>query len=210
MNYTKEVLRYVTFGANNYVFGSNVPSTVNNDLGHTIITNTAPVNGFINANSPKPPRATQRTATGTNTSWASAEKLPTLRNTGWTIQQPKTRNINLLNGSKRVVTVYVVTGGIKYAWNMPKELHAKISTFLSGLGIELATANDIPNLIWGASAPKPALATLFVEGGEDGNDIHTTFCSQASEDNLPTGWQLKRPRLSLQQYLFGTLATEQL
>lgn len=79
---------------------------------------------------------------------------------------------------------------------MPTETIATITqATLTALGIQLATAADIPTLVWGASLPRPAKATFFSAAGPGGGDNLSTFVGQAQEDTLPTGWRLISPRI---------------
>jgi hypothetical protein len=79
---------------------------------------------------------------------------------------------------------------------MPIESRDKITlATLTALGVNIATAIDIPTLVWGASLPRPAKASFFLETGPGGGDNLTTFVGQAEENTLPVGWKLIKPRL---------------
>ena len=181
-----------------YVFGTNVDAIARTALGHVPVTAAVPAFAFQGGNSPKPRRAKLLTADGWNSSFVTNvdATLTTLRTTGWQVGRPPLRRAIISGTTARAVTVYVLVRGIKYAWNMPSETRVKITdATLTALGINIATAADIPTLVWGATLPRPAKAQTFITGGTQGGDLLSTFVGQAVEDALPANWKLKAPRI---------------
>lgn len=181
-----------------YVFDTNVDSIARTALGHIPITTTVPAFAFQGGNSPKPVRGKILTADGWNSSFATnvPATIATLKAAGWQIGRPPKRRALITGTTARASTVYVTVRGIKYAWNMPTETRTKITdTIMTALGINVATAADVPTLVWGASLPRPAKAQTFLTGGTQGGDRITTFVGQAQEDNLPANWKLVSPRI---------------
>ena len=181
-----------------YAFNTNVDTIARTALGHTALPATVPPLAFQGGNSPKPKRARILTADGWNSSFVTsvAATQTTLKAAGWQIgKDPKKRGI-ITGTSARAVTVYVTVRGIKYAWNMPRETATTITAAtMTALGINIATAADIPTLVWGASLPRPAKVQFFNPTGPGNGDILSTFVGQAQEDSLPAGWKLKAPRI---------------
>ncbi len=180
------------------VFETNVDSVARTALGHIPVLTAVPAFAFQGANSPKPTRAKILTADGWNSSFvtAVATTQAALKEVGWQIGRAPQRRAIISGTTARAVTVYVTIRGIKYAWNMPSETRVKITdATLTALGINIATAADIPTLVWGATFPKPAKAQTFITGGTQGGDLLSTFVGQAVEDNLPANWKLKSPRI---------------
>lgn len=181
-----------------YVFDTNVDAVARTALGHVPITTTVPAFAFQGGNSPKPQRAKILTADGWNSSFVTnvAATQATLRTAGWQIGRAPKRRALIAGTTARAVTVYVTVRGIKYAWNMPTETRDKITAAtLTALGINIATAADVPTLVWGATLPRPAKAQTFITGGTQGGDLLSTFVGQAQEDSLPANWKLKSPRI---------------
>jgi hypothetical protein len=118
---------------------------------------------FYGANSPKPPRATLRTATATQSSFYDVAKADTLAKAGWLLTRAgKTRGIKTAG---KMVTVAVDTPrGYLYAWN--------ITVGDKDMAIELGA--EVPSnanlLVWG-SFPKPPRASKIVGSGRA-----STFC----------------------------------
>lgn len=181
-----------------YVFTTNVDSAARTALGHAVVPATVPALAFQGANSPKPRRARKLTADGWNSSFITsvATTVAAAKLAGYQVSgTPKKRGLVPTSGA-RSTTVYVVVRGIKYAWNMPNESITAITpATLTLLGIEIATATDLPTLVWGASLPRPAKAKFFNPTGPGGGDVLSTFVSQAKEDSLPQGWRLIKPRI---------------
>lgn len=190
-----------------YAFETNVDTEERVALGHTAITGDAyPPGSFIGANSPKPRRARRLSATGWNSSFVAEvpATITALKAAGWQVSRPPKRRAIIPStlASARVTTVFVSIGGIKYAWNMPRETLTKINTSggVAALGIELATAADTNTLVWGPSIPKPARAQFILATGGtgtpiDGQDILSTFVTPSIEDSLPAGWKIITPRI---------------
>lgn len=181
-----------------YVFATNVDSVARTTLGHTPVPATTPALAFQGGNSPKPRRARILTADGWNSSFIAATPavIAAAKAAGWQVQKSTKRRGLVPTSGTRATTVYVTVRGIKYAWNIPNETIATITqATLTALGVEIATAADLPTLVWGASTPVPAKATFFSAAGPGGGDNLSTFVSQAQEDSLPTGWRLVSPRI---------------
>jgi hypothetical protein len=182
-----------------YVFETNVDTVERTGLGHVTLPAIVPALAFKGGNSPKPRRARRRTADGWNSSFCAATPatvVTALKTAGWQVGKiPKRRGI-ITGTTARATTVYVTVRGIKYAWNMTVEsLNTMTQATATALGIERATAADIPTLVWGASIPKPAKVQFFNTAGPGNGDFLTTFVGQAQEDNLPAGWKLIAPRI---------------
>jgi hypothetical protein len=182
-----------------YVFATNVDTDARTILGHTTVPATVPALAFQGGNSPKPKRARKLTADGWNSSFISSTPatVTAAKSAGWQISNStKSRGLVPTSGA-RATTVYVTVRGIKYAWNMPNETRDTIKqAVLTTLGVEIATAADLPTLVWGATLPRPAKAQFFNALGPGGGDVLSTFVGQAEENNLPQGWRLIRPRIT--------------
>jgi len=181
-----------------YVFSTNVDTVARTALGHTPVPDVVPALAFQGGDSPKPRRATRLTADGWNSSYISATPavVTAARSAGYQVSRREIRRGRVPAAGARATTVYVLIRGIKYAWNIPNETIATITqATLTALGIEIATATDEATLVWGASLPKPAVATFFSAAGPGGGDQLSTFVAQAREDSLPTGWRIKEPRI---------------
>lgn len=184
-----------------YVFETNVDQEERANLGHTVVPATVPPLAFKGGNSPKPRRAKRLTADGWNTSFISetpAAIPAALKAAGWQIERPKANQGIITGTTARAVTVYVTVRGIKYAWNMSTETRAAITdATLTALGIQIATAADIPTLVWGASLPRPGIVQFRRTATPLGGTVDnlSTFVGQAQEDTLPAGWKLAKPRL---------------
>lgn len=171
-----------------YGFMTNADSGTRTALGHTIVPGSYPSGLVIGANAPKPPRAKKFTATGTESSFCSADAVATARAAGWKVSAGKQRNGASSAKSK---TVYVTHEGNKIAWKMPAFLHTNISADLAGLGILLATSTEL-ELVFGVRYPKlPRVAKINV--AQDGSSSrYTTYCDPSKLDNLPAGWTTVR------------------
>lgn len=192
-------------GALKYVFETNIPSTLYNDLGLTAIPDITKVGtgAFYAANAPKPRRARKKnTATGYDSSFISDGTVQTARAAGWVVTPPRKRAI-IPKGTTNAksFTVFVNILGIKYAWNIATETATKLTdATMTALGIEVATKTDEPSLVWGASVPKPARVQLIIEAGTDGADVITTFIDPLKEDNLPAGFKVVKPKVTWADY----------
>ena len=139
--------------AANYVFLSNVDMTnLGTDAGVTEIKTASdvPAVAFVNANCPKPPRCIKKVATGTKSTFCDPVVAASkgIKSVGGRVS----RSIHLEAGSSKVVSVYVVTGGIKRAWNMSKTQHAKIKAELGQLGIVACDGKDTAEYVWGCGS----------------------------------------------------------
>jgi hypothetical protein len=181
-----------------YVFATNVDAAARTLLGHTAIADVVPPLAFQGGDSPKPRRAKKLTADGWNSSFISsaAAVIAAAKAAGYQITRGGKKRGRVPAAGARATTVYVLVRGIKYAWNMSNESLATITqATATALGINIATAADEATLVWGASLPKPAVATFYNAAGPGGGDQLSTFVDQAKEDTLPAGWRLKEPRI---------------
>jgi hypothetical protein len=207
MSYKKKAAYTVPVDSLTCVFMSNQDMTsLNTPAGISSYTGNATVvtlGEFVNANSPRIPRLEIRTTTGKKKS-TFCNPLVVPQGAG-TVKTPKRqyRGITLDSAGKNVITCFVLIMGIKRAWNMRRTQYDKISTDLTGLGIELATANDVKDLVWGCSAPYPAKAKKFDSTGEDNGNEYTTFIAPTKENNPPTGWSVIGSNLSVGQFMAG-------
>lgn len=203
-NYGATKLLSVPSTAGIYLYKSNIgPASVLTDCGVTEVDLAAvPATAFLAANSPKPPRATQMTPTGSNSTFCAQASIATARAAGYTISQGRIKGVTTASAASKVVTCYVLCDGIKYAWNMNATRYARLTTDLAGLGVEAATATDRNTLVWGSTVPKPAVAAKFFEAGEGGGDSLSCFVASAKEADLPEGWKLIKPSITKESY-FG-------
>lgn len=203
-NYGATQLLSVPSTAGIYLYKSNInPESVLTACGVTAVDFAAiPASAFMGANSPKPPRASQMTPLGSNSTFCDKAKISALKADGYTISQGRVRGISTASAASKVVTCFVTCDGVKYAWNMNAARYARLSGDLAGLGVEAATDADRPTLVWGSTVPRPAIASKFFETGEDGGDTLRCFVASAKEDNLPEGWRLVKPSITKETY-FG-------
>lgn len=171
-----------------YGFKTNVDSSFASLCGHLPLSASGTVPGIVfGANAPKPGRATRRRDSGivdsTYYSWAV---LSTIRATaGVSYTSPRRRVSNRQNRRSRPVKTRIES--IDYAWNMPLRTFNDLGGALAQLGVEPVTASDT-NLVWGASKPKPPVASFMTNAGR----TRTTFISPTRINNLPEGWVLVR------------------
>jgi hypothetical protein len=160
-----------------YGFMTNIDAAQSTQLGHQAVTGT--VQGIVfGANSPKPARASRRFATGVVSSFINAGTIATARGQGWRVGKGRLRR----GGSTlKASRVYVTFQTIRYAWELPNDVAAKIGN-LGQLGIQSSTAADT-NLVFGAQRPKPPRATRVV-----GEDRVSTFFDPSR--TLPAGWSV--------------------
>jgi hypothetical protein len=167
-----------------YGFRSNIDEATATILGHTIIAGEYPVGLVIGANSPKPPRASRRQASGYQSSWCSSTAVVAARAAGFTVRAGKRRRAR---SSSRSATVYVSDGGLKLAWNIPRTTYQRIiQNDLTALGIKTAGAGD-EDLVFGQSYPKKPRVSFFASGA-DGVDIISTYADPSKLNSLPNGW----------------------
>ena len=117
-----------------YGFRTTVKETTSTTLGHQVLDVNTPVTGLIyKANSPKPRRASRRTATGLESSFIAPSAVAAAVAAGFDIVKAKP------NGRKSLtqlqVPVYVTVNGVKYAWGMRKAQKAKLGANFAALGI---------------------------------------------------------------------------
>lgn len=155
------------------------------ELGQSEVPANYPPGLVIGANSPKPARATKKTATGSKSGFVGTTEIPTARAAGWKVGRSK-RRVGASNS--RTKTVYVNIGGVKYAWPMSAENFTAIGADREVLGIEEATANDV--LVFGASYPKPPRVAKIVGAGTANETSYSAFVDPDSLDNLPDGYVL--------------------
>lgn len=192
-----------------YAFTTNVDLNERVALGHNAVTGLYSIGSFIGANSPKPRRARRLGPTGWNSSFVAEvpATIAALKAAGWQVSRPPKRRAIVPStlASARVTTVYVSIGGIKYAWNMPRETFVKITQdVLTSLGIQIPTQLETDTLVWGSTIPKPAKAQFIVATGGtgtpiDGQDLLTTFVSPTAEQSLPAGWKIIKPKVLFNQ-----------
>ena len=181
-----------------YVFQTNVDASARTALGHVAVPDTVPALAFQGGESPKPRRAKRLTADGWNSSFIAETPavITAARASGYQVSKAGKRRGRVPSAGSRATTVYVNVRGIKYAWNIPNESLATMTqATATALGISIATAADEATLVFGASIPKPAVATFFSAAGPGGGDQLSTFIDQSKEDTLPTGWRIKKPRI---------------
>lgn len=139
-----------------YGFRTTVKESTSTTLGHQALDLNTPVNGLLlGANSPKPRRASRRTATGLESSFVAPAAVAAAVAAGFDIVKAKP------NGRKSItqfqIPVYVTVNGVKYAWGMRKAQKAKLGANFGVLGIKEATGQE-QDLVFGASFPKPPRA----------------------------------------------------
>lgn len=197
-NYGATSLLAVPSVAGTYLYRSNIgPASVLTDCGVTeAVLASLPADAFFGANSPKPPRATQKTPLGSNSTFCDAAKIAALKADGYTVKPGKVNSLNLAASASGVVTLYVLVDGVKYAWNMNQARYTRLTAELEALGVEAATAADRNTLVWGATCPKPGVASKFFEAGEGGGDTVSCFVSSAKEVDLPAGWRLVKASIT--------------
>lgn len=213
-NYGSGVMAYVPFarwGNLKYGFRCRIKESYFDDLG--IIKINPSGTGFslqglaFGVNSPKPPRATKTTVTGTETSFCDEAKIGTLLAADWDIKGAKIRGIGDSSFAK---AVYVTINGLKYAW-MSAETPVNPPGFATA-DIKPVAANDL--VIIGASFPKPPRMKVNLKstGGDAANPttsklgVYSTFVDPTKVDDLTSvGWKLaaraKNTVQDLQAYL---------
>jgi hypothetical protein len=198
-NYGKGNMVYVPFtrwGNLKYGFRCRIKESYFDDLG--IIKINPSGTGFsiqglaIGVNSPKPPRATKITVTGTETSFCDEAKIPTLLADDWEIKGAKIRGISDSSFAK---AVYVTINGIKYAW-MSAEAPINPPGYATA---DIKPVGDNDLVVIGASFPKPPRMkvnlkeTTGAPGSETTSKLGTfsTFVDPTKVDDLTSlGWRL--------------------
>lgn len=168
-----------------YGFRTTCKDSTSTALGHQPLIVTTPVQGLIfKANSPKPRRASRRTATGIESSYVAEASVVSAKQAGWDIT--KARPNGRKSASQFQIPVYVTVNGVKYAWGMHKTQLAKLGTNFDSLGIKKAIGTE-EDLVFGASFPKPprvrSLATVG-KGATATSVSSTTFYDPSNEAQL--------------------------
>lgn len=142
----------------------------------------------VGANSPKPPRASKKTAgKGSESSFFNFNNLAALRSDGWTIT---TGSIAVPSVTELAIPVFVelVFGSvtIRYGWLMSKAQLNVLGSDAANLGIETVTDDNFNTVLFGVNSPKPKRAQkTLANGGKV-----TSYVSTAAEDSLPAGWSM--------------------
>jgi len=168
-----------------YGFRTTAKTSTSTALGHVTLDAATPINGLIfKANSPKPRRASRRTATGIESSFIAPASVAAAVAAGWDITKAKP------NGRKAVsqfqVPVFVTVNGVKYAWGMRRTQIVKLKDNFAALGIKLATGAE-QDLVFGASFPKPPRCqSIVTEGkGTSAKSISSnTFYDPSNEEQV--------------------------
>lgn len=161
-----------------YGFRTTVKESTSTILGHATLDVSTPVTGLIyKANSPKPRRASRRTATGLESSFIAPAAVVAAVAAGFDIT--KARPNGRKSRSQFQIPVYVTVNGVKYAWGMRKTQKAKLGANFGALGIKEATGSE-QDLVFGASFPKPPRAQSIVTS-KDGSISSNTFFDPTNE-----------------------------
>lgn len=169
-----------------YGFRTTVKESTSTLLGHQVLDASTPVIGLIyKANSPKPKRASRRTATGIESSFIAPSAFTSALAAGFDITKarPKGRKSN----TQFQIAVYVTINGIKYAWGMRKTTKAKLGVNFGALGIKEATGQE-DDLVFGASFPKPPEA-LSVVTSKSGTKSFGSFYDPSNETQVKSKFQ---------------------
>jgi hypothetical protein len=144
-------------------------SELNKEAGMALVGATTK-NLFWGVNNPKPYRIKKINDDGSSVSTRceTAKAIALKADENFIVTPPKTGRGGI-SGSKNVITVYVelkgnATGIVKYGWNMSRAIFNDQSLAVgTNLGIKAATANDLPEMIWGVNKPKPPRASKHVK-----------------------------------------------
>lgn len=182
-----------------YGFRTTLGSAASISLGQTTAVDPqgALLSGVIlGANSPKPPRASKRRASGeTDSSFISYSAIATAKTAGWSV---KAGRLTIPRSTKISFPVFAVidsgtttngageTVGInyKYGWRMPKYQYDLINGNFAALGITLVTNDNYSDVWFGVNSPKPKRVGFNVNA----NSVLSTYASTAKLDSLPEGW----------------------
>lgn len=143
---------------------------------------------ILGANSPKPPRASKKRASGeTDSSFVGSDKIADARTAGWKITSG---GITVPRATPLSIPVFVqIDSGsgedainYNYGWRMPKYQHSLIAGEFATLGIVAVTNANYQNVWFGVNKPKPARAAKDL----DNNSSITTFVSSAREGSVGT------------------------
>jgi hypothetical protein len=168
-----------------YGFNSGADAGDRGILGQTVVNPADPLTGLvIGANNIKPAKATKLKATGSESSFCSANQIAALKAAGWTVTKGK---LKTRTSSKRADALYVTINGIKYGW-----LSAKGTTPVDtkSLGIKAVKPADT-DIIYGSSFPKPGRASFRTD---DGHTYSTFYDPSASPG---AGWSTSSPTVAL-------------
>jgi hypothetical protein len=176
---------YVTM-ANNLLYGFETQQALVDDKGADagITTYAGAAAVFFGANSPKPPRATWESTSGSESTYVSQAKVAALK---------KMNNVSVKSNTKyralqvtgKTRTVYVpMTAGWNYAWNLST---AEIE-YKDILGLQTPTSTNVQSLVWGVNSPKPPRASKKIGGSTVSTFINPaqTILDAASE----AGWAI--------------------
>jgi hypothetical protein len=171
-----------------YGFRTTVKESTGTILGHQVLDASTPVAGLLfKANSPKPRRASRRTATGLESSFVAPSAVVAAIAAGFDITKAKP------NGRKGFsqfqIPVYVTVNNIKYAWGMRKAQKAKLGANLAAMGIREATGAE-QDLVFGASFPKPPRATSVVTS-KNGSVSSTSFIDPSNLEQLASKFSIQ-------------------
>ncbi|OIP78082.1 MAG: hypothetical protein AUK48_02380 [Oscillatoriales cyanobacterium CG2_30_44_21] len=171
-----------------YGFRTTVKESTSTVLGHQALDVSTPVTGLIfKANSPKPRRASRRTATGLESSFIAPAAVVAAIAAGFNITKSRP------NGRKSLtqfqLPVYVTVNGVKYAWGMRKAQKAKLGANFGALGIKEANGTE-QDLVFGASFPKPPRAESIVTG-KDSSVSSTTFYDPTNQSQVAGKFRTK-------------------
>lgn len=177
-----------------YIFGTNIPTSDRTELGHVAVTEamigSPPAGSVLGCSFPKPPRAGKRSGVLRYTSsFYDIGKALALKKNGWRLTKTKALpKLKLASDTQSLVqTVYVTINGVNYAWNPPKVSETNITaTVVAALGIKIAVASDLNDLVWGANRPKPPRASTIKVEGDDVKTLSTFYDNSVS--SLPADW----------------------
>ena len=156
-----------------YGFRTTVKDSTSTTLGHAALNASTTVSGLIfKANTPKPRRASRRTATGIESSFIAPAAVVAAVAAGFDIV--KARPNGRKTFSQFQVPVYVTVNGVKYAWGMRKTQKTKLAANFGALGIKEATGAE-EDLVFGASFPKPPRVRSLTQSGNDTISSNTFY-----------------------------------
>ncbi|MBD2150808.1 hypothetical protein H6F44_11850 [Pseudanabaena sp. FACHB-1277] len=164
-----------------YGFRTTVKESTSTILGHQALVVDTPVTGLIfKANTPKPRRASRRTATGLESSFIAPSAVAAAVAAGFDIT--KARPNGRKSRTQFQIPVYVTVNGVKYAWGMRVAQKAKLGANFAALGIKEATGAE-QDLVFGASFPKPPRAESIVTS-KNGSVSSSTFYDPTNESQV--------------------------
>lgn len=168
-----------------YGFRTNVEAAASTALGHALVTvtdNNFPVGFCLGANSPRPARATKKSAAGMRTSYCDATKRAEATAAGWKVGPALVRQAAPTRFTR---TVYVTFQENKFGWRLPLQVLAKVGTDdLAALGINVATGTE-KDIIYGTSYPYLPIAT---KENDDGTTHRLRFDPDKTATALTAGW----------------------